>query len=535
MTAITGSDASGPVEYLFSEVTGNPGGTSSGWQTSPTYTDSGLSPLTQYAYMVTMRDSLGNTGTTSNAIGVTTPGTPPPSDLISVNFYAYGGLSTENRDAVTLEADETAGFGGWRTAGWENYTVPWGLSSPRPPVSISSGQGSTANLILNDVRNGGPYNNPNPHVLLAGDGNGDLMDGHCNGTEDPGDESAKFDMVVTDVPFGTYDVIVYVGANRAQFGNGTGKFVFNGGAEVDFKLTSGEFTSFAEITNGTTPGNYLLFENVTGSSFTLRMWGNGFNHIGPTGFQIANAGTTSDLDPPTPNAASFATPPQAGGDDSINMTATIGSDASGPVEYLFSCLTPGGHGSGWQSSPSYTDSGLNPGTQYTYTVMMRDSSGQRNTTAPSAGASATTTGTPPITFANYISDPSFGLAPGEQGFGDDPDGDGNPNGAENFFGTNPSIPEASGMNAMSLTAGGSNTFVLVHPQNTSPAYDVSGFYEWSTSPEGFLPDGASNGTGTTVSFTTELNTPVTGMTTVTATISGTVPSQLFVRMRVTRN
>ena len=338
--------------------------------------------------MVTMRDSLGNTGTTSGAAGVTTPGTPPPSDIISVNFYAYGGLGTEDRDAVTLEANESAGFGGWRTAGWENYTVPWGLSSPRPPVSVSSGQGSTATLILNDVRNGGPYNNPNPHVLLPGDGNGDLMDGHCNGTEDPYDESAKFDMAVSGVPFGTYDLIVYVGANKAQFGNGTGKFVFNGGAEQAFKLTSGEFMSFAEITNATTPGNYLLFENLTGSSFTLRMWGNGFNHIGPTGFQIASAGTTSDVDPPTPNAASFATPPQANGTDSISMTATTGTDASGPVEYLFSCLTAGGHGSGWQTSPSYTDSRLNPDTEYVYTVTIRDARG--NTGSASNPASATT-------------------------------------------------------------------------------------------------------------------------------------------------
>lgn len=267
-----------------------------------------------------------------------------------------------------------------------NYAVPWGLSSPASPVAITSGLGSSATLTLNDVRNGTPYNNPNPHVLLPGDGNGDLMDGHCNGTEDPGDESAKFDMVVSNVPFATYDVIVYVGANKGQFGNGTGKFVFNGGAEQDFKLTSGEFMSFAEITNATTPGNYLLFENVTGSSFTLRMWGNGFNHIGPTGFQIASSGTTSDVDPPTPTTASFATPPQANGADSISMTATVGTDANGPVEYLFSCLTAGGHGSGWQTSPSYTDSGLNPETEYLYTVTMRDARGNTGTASAPAGA-----------------------------------------------------------------------------------------------------------------------------------------------------
>ena len=80
------------------------------------------------------------------------------------------------------------------------------------------------------------------------------MDGHCNGTEDPYDESSKIRHGGVGCSFGTYDVIVYLGANRAQFGDGTGKFVFNGGAEQDFTLTSGEFTSFAEITNGTHPG-----------------------------------------------------------------------------------------------------------------------------------------------------------------------------------------------------------------------------------------------------------------------------------------
>jgi hypothetical protein len=391
MTAAIGSDVSGPVEYLFSETTGNPGGTSSSWQTSPNYTDSGLSPLTQYAYTVTMRDSLANPGTTSSPVSVMTPGTPPASDVISVNFYAYGAMKADDYDAVTLEAGESAGFGGWNTAGWENYSVPWGLSSPASPVPISSTLGSTATLTLNDQRNGGPYVYDTPHVLLPGDGNGDLMDGHCNGSEDPYDGSAIFDMTVSNVSLGTYDVIVYIGGNRDQYGNGRAKYVFNGGAEQNFTLSSGEFFAFAEITNSTTPGNYLLFENVTGSSFTLQVWGNGFNHIGPTGFQIASAGSTSDANPPTPNPASFAAPPHAVDTSAISMTATTGSDASGPVEYLFSCLTAGGHGSGWQTSPSYTDTGLELATEYTYTVTMRDAvSPTPNIGTASAGARATT-------------------------------------------------------------------------------------------------------------------------------------------------
>ncbi len=71
MVAVTGSDPSGPVEYLFAETSGNPGGSSSDWQTSSTYTDTGLFPETQYAYTVTMRDTLGNTTAPSTPVSTT--------------------------------------------------------------------------------------------------------------------------------------------------------------------------------------------------------------------------------------------------------------------------------------------------------------------------------------------------------------------------------------------------------------------------------------------------------------------------------
>jgi len=72
MTATTGSDLNGPVEYYFTETSGNPGGSDSGWQTDPSYTDSGLSAFTQYTYTVTMCDGLGNTGSVSSPASATT-------------------------------------------------------------------------------------------------------------------------------------------------------------------------------------------------------------------------------------------------------------------------------------------------------------------------------------------------------------------------------------------------------------------------------------------------------------------------------
>ena len=98
-------------------------------------------------------------------------------------------------------------------------------------------------------------------------------------------------MEVSNIPFARYDVIFYIGANAAQYGDGTGKIVFNGAPERDFKVKSGLFDgTFTEMGDTNAPGNYIVYRMVTGSSFTAKTWGmgpnNGFNHIGPTGFQI---------------------------------------------------------------------------------------------------------------------------------------------------------------------------------------------------------------------------------------------------------
>ena len=225
------------------------------------------------------------------------------SDIFSVNFYAYGrtnqGAGTEwNQEewqkTITLEEGEAAGVDDWNTIGWENIVVPWDPSAPQDPVTITSNQGSTATFTLITVRNGNPRYRTSLRETLLGDGNADMMDGHANGTEDAGE---LFDMMVSDIPFALYDVIIYMGTQEAQFGDGTAKIVFNGGPEQDFTLKAGEFDVFTEMVDGVTPGNYILFEGVTGPSFTVQVWGNGFNHIGPTGFQFRQAAPEFAGDP----------------------------------------------------------------------------------------------------------------------------------------------------------------------------------------------------------------------------------------------
>ena len=145
--------------------------------------------------------------------------------------------------------------------------------------------------------------------------------------------------------------------------------------------------------------------------------------------------------------------------------------------------------------------------------------------------SFTTAGTLVETYAEWIANPNFGLESEDQDFSYDPDGDGNPNGVENFFGTSPSVP------SVGLVAGAvsGNTFTFIHPQNATPASDLTASYQWSKDLASFLGGGVADGSGTTVTFTTQTNNPSPGFTTVTATVTGTATPKLFFRVGVTQN
>ena len=357
MTATTASDPSG-VEYRFNNVTL---GTSSPWQDSPVYTATSLIAATSYTFTVQARDkSPAQNTTTASASASATTQNAGTLDVMSVNFFAYGGLSAANHSSVTLETGESAGVGATNVSGWQNYEVPWGLDSPADPFTLTSNLGATATLTLNDVRNGWTNDDvPSPNF----GGSGDLMDSHANGTEDPYDESAKFDMAVSGIPYPVYDLIVYLRSNDAQFGDGMGKLVLNGGALRDFTLPSGEFSGFAEITNATAPGNYIVFRKLRTPSLTLKVWGNGFNHIGPAGFQIVK--DTSGILPPGP--ASSPNPPDTtvGHAFDTNLSWTAGIDSISRNVYFGTNPSPGASElRGNQASTTFDPGTLASGTYY---------------------------------------------------------------------------------------------------------------------------------------------------------------------------
>jgi hypothetical protein len=98
----------------------------------------------------------------------------------------------------------------------------------------------------------------------------------------------------------------------------------------------------------------------------------------------------NDNTAPTPDPATFAINPAGVSGYTISMTATAGYDASGDVEYYFEETSDnfGGTDSGWQSSATYSDYQLRPGTSYSYRVRMRDVYG--NNTGWSGTESAST-------------------------------------------------------------------------------------------------------------------------------------------------
>ena len=108
---------------------------------------------------------------------------------------------------------------------------------------------------------------------------------------------------------------------------------------------------------------------------------------------------TPDTTAPTPNAETWLVSPNAISDNAITMSATVGTDASNWVEYYFTCTSGGGHDSGWVSFNKYTDVGLTPGTAYTYTVKMRDKSGNMTAASTPAGATTQVSTTPAASFA----------------------------------------------------------------------------------------------------------------------------------------
>ena len=108
-----------------------------------------------------------------------------------------------------------------------------------------------------------------------------------------------------------------------------------------------------------------------------------------------------DTNPPEPSPLTWAVLPHPISSSAISMTATTATDETPPIYYFFDFYSGGSGGtdSSWQTTISYTDSGLQPNTQYSYRTKAKDSANPAN-----EGQYSTIEST--YTFANVPSAPS---------------------------------------------------------------------------------------------------------------------------------
>jgi hypothetical protein len=102
MTAIMASDASG-VEYYFDCK--SDGGHDSGWQDSPYYEDTELTPNTEYGYQVQARDKSPNHNLTGWSVVALASTLPEIGDLVTITKAEYRLSNSE----LNVEATSSSG------------------------------------------------------------------------------------------------------------------------------------------------------------------------------------------------------------------------------------------------------------------------------------------------------------------------------------------------------------------------------------------------------------------------------------------
>ncbi|MCP4265962.1 MAG: DNRLRE domain-containing protein [Candidatus Brocadiaceae bacterium] len=470
MTASTASDPSG-VEYYFTCTVG--GGNDSGWQDSPTYTDTGLQPDTSYTYTVTARDKSTNqnattvseaASATTDALPDTSPPTPDPMTWATVPYptgaNSISMTASTASDPSGVEYYFACTAGGSNDSGWQdsptytdtsllpNTSYTYTVTARDKSLSQNTSTTSTANTATT-------YN---AHVTFEFQ-NGNLPDASYSGTNDSyifengpdtnfgnnadlridGDDPSATNNDVTtliswdisSIPAGstvlsasiTFQVFNYSNNsyelyqtlldwdeyqstwNQAETGNSwqiagaqgavdrsaieLGSIIATSNGSYTIPLNTAGLAVIQDWINGASPNyGFVIANSISSDGIDIRS-SEYSNSAQRPRLTIVYSPDTTDNEPPTPDPITWAEVPHSTGTNSISMTASTASDPSG-VEYYFTCIAGGGNDSSWQDSPIYNDTGLQPNTSYTYTIAARDKSANQNISGSSNEASATT-------------------------------------------------------------------------------------------------------------------------------------------------
>jgi len=394
MTATTATDESG-VEYYF-DCTAGVGGHDSGWQSSSSYTDTGLTPLTQYTYQVKARDR----SPTQNETALSTP-----ASATTTAMQIPGKATNPNpaNSATGVDIFSVLSWTGHPEA--TSHDVYFGTSSPPPFIQNQAGTAYDPGGMLGQTVYYWRINEKN----AVGTTTGDLW----SFTTGTADLFSDYFPTYGDFTTGGWTTGGYsTNVNNQCMCEGENGAQMKQASWIEKALSTVGYTnitvSYYRKTSGMDAGEYLYSEwydgtnwnnfestQVTACGQVNQTCGSGADNNPNFKIRFSTNGSASneygcidgvvvsgmfgeppdDTTAPTPNPMTWASVPAATGSTTIAMTATTGSDATGPVQYFFQNTTSGmsSHNSGWQTSTSWTDTGLTASTTYSYQVQARDS------------------------------------------------------------------------------------------------------------------------------------------------------------------
>ena len=397
MTAATASDPSG-VEYYFDCSSG--GCNDSGWQDSTTYTDTGLQPETTYSYQVKARDKSPDQNETGWSTEEFTTTETPSADVEIIGSWVSGtshaeepGYSRALLFFAHVEDNDT---------NMNLSSVSYGGRAMTKITERNVGTGYRAYVAAYILNDAGIVNSTNSTFSLTW---------ASTPSRTPAYSSVFLENVKQADPIGAIAANGTSSSNTlatSALATSMGDMVFVAGTcgnTGTYSVNNG-FTEAIEL-SPTSADGVAGYKLATGASETPSITHSNVNRQVVIGLVVQSGEPAPpDIEPPSPDPMTWATVPYATGPNSISMTAATASDPSG-VEYYFYCTSAGCNDSGWQDSTTYTDTGLQPETTYSYQVKARDKSPSQNETGLSAEELATTEATIPqvvILEANFDTD-----------------------------------------------------------------------------------------------------------------------------------
>jgi fibronectin type 3 domain-containing protein len=334
-----------------------------------TYTDAAVSASTAYSYTVTALDAAGNQSAQSTSASVTTPANPdktPPS--VPTGLHSTGATSS----SISLAWNASTDTGGSGLAGYHVYRNGSLIASPSTAAYTNTGLTPSTNYTYSVSA----YDN--------------AANGSAASTAVTVSTQALPDTTPPSIPAG----LTATAPTSAQVQLSWDASTDNVGVTAYKLYRNGSSTALATVTAPTTTYTDAAVSASTAYSYTVTA-------LDAAGNQSAQSTSASVTTPATPDK----TPPSV----PTNVHSTATTDSSISLGWNPSTDNTGGSGlAGYHvyrngtliaspSTNSFTDSGLNPSTSYSYSVSAYDNAanGSAASTVVTVSTQANPDKTPP--------------------------------------------------------------------------------------------------------------------------------------------